>query len=81
MIRIKNHHIFIIEVQVFVFMGNISKVTLGVFKWVEETYAFDEYFIKSYNEDSDIRYFIEVDVQNSKNYITFKMIYHFYRKQ
>ena len=43
-------------------MGNISKATLGVFKWVEETYAFDEYFIKSYNEDSDIRYFIEVDV-------------------
>ena len=62
MIRIKNHHIFIIEVQVFVFMWNISKVILGVFKWVEETYAFDEYFIKSYNEDSDIRYFIEVDV-------------------
>ena len=62
-------------------MGNISKVTLGVFKWVEEMYAFDEYFIKSYNEDSDIRYFIEADVQNSKNYITFKMIYHFYQKQ
>ena len=32
-------------------------------KWVEETSQFNEDFIKIYNEDSDVRYFIEADVQ------------------
>ena len=36
---------------------------LGSFKWVEETSQFNEVFINSYDEDSDIEYFFEVDFQ------------------
>ena len=38
-------------------------VSLGGFKLVEETSEFNEDFIKSYKEDSDIGYFFEVFVQ------------------
>ena len=37
-------------------------VPLGGFKLVEETSKFNEDFIKSYKEDSDIGYFFEVFV-------------------
>ena len=33
------------------------------FKWVENASQFDKYFMKSYNENSDEEYFLEVDVQ------------------
>ena len=36
---------------------------LGAFKYLEEACQFNEDFIKSYREDSDIEYFIKVDVQ------------------
>ena len=37
---------------------------LGSFnKWVEETSQFNEDFIKSYNENSNIVHFFEVDAQ------------------
>ena len=36
---------------------------LGAFKYLEEACQFSEDFIKSYREDSDIEYFIKVDVQ------------------
>ena len=48
-------------------MGSVSKLHLGGFKWVEETCHFNEYFLRSYNEDSHIGYFIEVDVQYLEN--------------
>ena len=41
----------------------MQKLLANDFKWVEETCQFNEYFIKSYNEDSDIGYFTEVDAQ------------------
>ena len=40
-----------------------QKLPLGGFKWVEETSQFNKSLIKSYNEDSDTGYFLEVDVQ------------------
>ena len=40
---------------------------LGSFKWVEEGSQFNEDFIKSYNKDSDERYFFKVDVQYHEN--------------
>ena len=40
---------------------------LGSFKWVEEASQFNEDFIKSYNKDSDERYFFKVDVQYHEN--------------
>ena len=39
----KNHCIF-----------KSQKLPLGHFKWVEETYEFNEDFIKSYNDESDM---------------------------
>ena len=40
-----------------------QKLPSGGFKGDEETSQFNEDYFKSYNEDSDIGYFLEVDVQ------------------
>ena len=40
-----------------------QKFPVNKFKWIEDTSSFNEYFIKNYNEESDKRYFFEVDVQ------------------
>ena len=36
------------------------------FEWVEDLSVIDEYFIKNYDEDSNVRYFIEADVKYPK---------------
>ena len=38
----------------------------GGFKWVENTSQFSKDFIENYNEDSDVGYFFEVQVQYSE---------------
>ena len=43
-----------------------QKLTVGVFEWVEETSQFNKDFTKSYNNDSNERYFLKVDVQYPK---------------
>ena len=40
-----------------------QNLSVTVFKLVEETFQFNEDFIRSYNEESDEGYFLEVDVQ------------------
>ena len=40
-----------------------QKLPVNCYKWVEETSQFNEDFMKIYNEDSDVRCFIEADVQ------------------
>ena len=40
-----------------------QKLSVNNFKWVKETSHFNEDFIKSYNDDSDEGYFLEVDIQ------------------
>ena len=47
------------------------------FKWVKDISKSDESFMKSYNEENDERYFLEVDVQYLENYMEFVTIYHF----
>ena len=47
-------------------MENFVNLPLGSFKWVKKTSQFNEDFIKRYNEDSNIGYFIEIDVQYPK---------------
>ena len=54
---------------------------LGTFKWVEETYQFSKDFIENYNEDKDIGYFLEVDLQYPEELHELIMIYHFYLKE
>ena len=52
-----------------------QKLPVGAFKWVEETSQFNEDFIKNYNEDSGIGYFIGADVNILKNCTNFILIY------
>ena len=40
-----------------------QKLPVNNFECIEDTYQFNEDFIKSYNEESDEGYFLEVDVQ------------------
>ena len=40
-----------------------QRLPVDGFNWVEGTFQFNEDLMKSYNEDSDIVYLIEVDVQ------------------
>ena len=39
-----------------------QKLPVNEFEWIEETSQFDKDFIKSYNEESDKGYFLEVNV-------------------
>ena len=41
----------------------LQKLPVNNFEWIEDTSQFNEDFIKNYNERSDKRYFLEVDVQ------------------
>ena len=58
-----------------------QKLLVNGFEWVEDIYELVESYIKSYNEESNEEYFLEVDVIFLKNYMTFIMIYHFYLKE
>ena len=40
--------------------------SVNSFKWVEKLSKFNERFIKSYNENSDRGYFLEIDVEYPK---------------
>ena len=40
-----------------------QKLPVHNFEWIEDTSQFNEVFIKNYNEESDERYFLEVDIQ------------------
>ena len=44
-------------------MGNVAKIPVNNFEWIKDTSQFNEDFIKSYNEESDKGYFLEIDVQ------------------
>ena len=43
-----------------------QKLPVNSFKWVEKLSRFNETFIKNQNENSDIGYFLEVDIDYSK---------------
>ena len=43
-----------------------QKLPVNSFKWVEKLSRFNEIFIKNYNENSDIGYFLEVDIDYPK---------------
>ena len=40
-----------------------QKLPVNNFAWIKDTSRFNEDFIKNYNEQSDERYFLDVDVQ------------------
>ena len=43
-----------------------KKLPVDGFEWVEDLSTIDEDFIKNYDEDSDVGYFIEADVEYPK---------------
>ena len=45
----------------------LQNLPVNNFKWVEETSQFKKDFLKIYNEDNNIEYFIEAHVQYSEN--------------
>ena len=44
-----------------------QKLPVDGFKWIKKFSKFNEDFIKNYGENSDKGYFLEVDVEYSKN--------------
>ena len=48
-----------------------QKLPANGFKWVEKLSQFNEKFIKNYNEDSNIGYILEVDVECLKKLLNF----------
>ena len=49
----------------------IQKLPVNGFKWAEDLSLFNESFIKNYVENSDLGYFLEVDVEYTKNLFNF----------
>ena len=58
-----------------------QKLTVTGFDWIEDTFQFNEDFIKSYNEENDEGYFLKVHVQSPEIYLIFTMIYLFCLKE
>ena len=50
-----------------------QKLPVNNFEWIKDTSQSNEDFIKTYKEENDEGYFLEVDV----NILNFTMIYHF----
>ena len=51
--------------------GMSQKLPVNGFKWVKRLSRFNKIFMKNYNENSDIEYFLEVDFDYSKNCLIF----------
>ena len=39
-----------------------QKFPVDSFEWLKDTFQFNEYFIKNYNEETDEGYFLEADI-------------------
>ena len=51
-----------------------QKLPVNGFKWEHDLLRFNERFIKNYNENSDIGYFLEVDVEYPKTFGSHKYL-------
>ena len=58
-----------------------QKLPASAFKWEDDLSRFNERSIKSYNENSNIGYFLEVDVEYPKKLFISRKDYHFYQKE
>ena len=59
----------------------IEKLPVNGFKWVKKISKFNERFIKNYNENSDIRYFLKQMQSIQNKYLIFIKIYDFYQRE
>ena len=58
-----------------------KKVPVNGFKWENDLSRFNENFIKNDNENSDVGYFLEVDIEYPKQLWSYHKTYHFYLKE
>ena len=58
-----------------------QKLPVNGLKWVKNLSKFHERFIKSYNENSDRGYFLEIDVEFPKNLLVLIKIFRVYLKE
>ena len=58
-----------------------QKLPVNGFMWNEYLSDFSENFIKNYDENCDVGYFLEVNVEYQKNYLILIKTYHFYQKE
>ena len=65
----------------FTWMSNVSKVPVNEFKLAEGISESDGIFIRSYNEESDERYFLQEVIQYLENLDDLHINYLFYRKE
>ena len=47
-----------------------QKLPVNRFRWVHDVSRFNEDFIKNYNENSDLGYFLQIDVEYTKKIFT-----------
>ena len=52
-------------------MGNVSKIPVNGFKWAKNLSKFNETFIRNYDKNSDIGYFLEIDIDYLKKLFNF----------
>ena len=64
-------------------MGDASKITCKItgFKWVKELSKVNERFIKNYDENSNIGYILELDVEYPKMLLSLHKDQPFYLKE
>ena len=60
--KVSSHHKYC-DVDNLSGLAMLQKLPVNNFEWIEDTSQFNEDFIKSYNEEKDERYFLEVHVQ------------------
>ena len=53
-------------------MGMSEKLPVNGFKWENDLSRFNENFVKNYNGNSDVRYFLEVSIEYRKHLWSFQ---------
>ena len=64
--NIESSYLMYLDVNNLYGWGMSQKLPVNSFKWVNDLSRFNEAFIKNYNENNDVGYFLEVDVEYPK---------------
>ena len=70
--NIESSHLAFLDANSLSGWATSQKLPLNGFKWVEKLSKFNDRFIKNYDENSNIGYILEVDVEYSKNFLSFQ---------
>ena len=58
-----------------------QKLPVYGFEWIRDLAEFNEDFIKNYDENCDVGYFVEVDIEYPKKLFDLHKTCHFYQKE